>query len=424
MAAGNLKQLMRVCDVGARTYVMSKLRFPVTQIRHFLTHNVPSLGPVYVKVAQFMSMRPDIFGEDLAECMLSMRDKVPPMSRAEVDEMLHRAGIMSDVERFDYDPIASASIGQVHRARLKVGEVAVKIKRLNIEASIDQDIAHLSAIFKFLGAVNPPRRPEFDKMVEWLQDAKSAMLNECDFVQEAANMRYFRKMYHIEGLLVVPSLWQWSPDTIVMEYVGSGKLHDHVGDKALAYTIMSTFIMQVIHTGVIHGDPHAGNMGISDQGEIVLYDFGNVIVIPKPMRRYLKEVVLYVMLNNKNGVVSVLKQMGAQVTNETALKALLEVYRDYIKTVDFNQLSAAMSDSMDDQDNGAPPIILPKEILSLLRVFGILEGVCKSIDASFNYTKISVTCLSSMVLDDDFWSYKSMRDTREMINFMRPLDDN
>ena len=371
------------------------------------------LGPTYVKVGQFISSRPDIFGKPFSSVFASLRDKVKPMSKEDVKYVLG-----NEIEKFsdfNYDPIASASIGQVHKGRLKNGkEVAVKVKRKGIEDNIERDIEKILALVIVMEKNIPGLAPNIEKMKSTLINMKQGILDECDYEMEGRNMVLFRDVYHMDNHIVIPEMLYCNKNVLIMEYITGTNIFRYVEKhpnkaKSVSVQLMWLFLSKMMENGIMHGDPHAGNFGINEtNGSIVLYDFGNVLKLPYEYRQQLKELIWFMYLDNKQAMLSQLEKLGGKISNEGSMLQMLDMYRKYLKTVDINELSAMRSVDF------VPPIELPDTMLSMIRVYGVVEGICKRIYPDFNYFDLFESKNIDFLLDDEFLFYKIDKDIKQL----------
>ena len=270
-----------------------------------------SLGPIFVKFGQVLSTRPDLIPVDIASELSLLQDRVPPFLADDVKMMLEKAygrAVDQVFASFDWTPIASASVAQVHfgTIQLKVGdsfetrEVAIKVLRPNIKPVIESDLSLLRVLagwvekFSADGRRLKPREvvAEFDK---YLHD-------ELDLVREAANCSQLRRNFMGSPLLYMPEVfWDWCEQSVmVMERLHATpvnqteKLRDAGVDiKKLARDGVQIFFTQVFRDGFFHADMHPGNIAVRTDsehlGQYVGMDFGIVGTLTDNDRRYLAE---------------------------------------------------------------------------------------------------------------------------------------
>lgn len=257
-----------------------------------------SLGPVFVKFGQVLSTRPDLIAHEYAAELSKLQDRVPPfsadLSRRQIETSLGRP-IDALFAQFDAQPVASASVAQVHKARLHSGEtVAVKVLRPNLEPVIAQDLALLrfgAGWVERLFADGKRLRPrevvdEFDK---YLHD-------ELDLMREAANASQLGRNFKNSPMLMVPQVYYdyCSRDVLTIEWMEGTPVADIAALKAkgidlrrLARFGVEIFFTQVFRHGFFHADMHPGNILVADDGRYIALDFGIVGSLTDYDKRYL-----------------------------------------------------------------------------------------------------------------------------------------
>jgi ubiquinone biosynthesis protein len=244
-----------------------------------------SLGPVFVKFGQLLSVRPDLIPTDITEELSKLQDSVPPFPSEEVVATLDRTYGKPYTEvfaSFDLKPVASASVAQVHFAVLPDGrEVAVKILRPGIAETIGKDVSLLyvlAGMIERLFADGKRLRPtevvdEFDKTIH----------DELDLVREAASMSTVRRNFAGSPILYVPEVhWDWcTRDAMVMERIDAIPVNDLASIKAhgidvtqLAKNGVEVFFTQVFRDGFFHADMHPGNIFVARDGRYCGIDYG------------------------------------------------------------------------------------------------------------------------------------------------------
>ncbi|MBF2948548.1 ubiquinone biosynthesis regulatory protein kinase UbiB [Pseudomonas aeruginosa] len=232
------------------------------------------LGPIFIKFGQILSTRRDLLPDDIANELAWLQDKVPPfppeLAVKRIEEQLG-AKIEQVFARFEREPLASASVAQVHAARLKSGEeVVVKVIRPNLEPVIRSDIAWLFILARLAERVSSEARRLHP--VEVVSDYEKTIVDELDLLREAANASQLRRNFEGSPLLYVPQVyWDWCrPKVLVMERIYGipvtdlETLRDQRTDfKALAERGVEIFFTQVFRDSFFHADMHPGNIFVS-----------------------------------------------------------------------------------------------------------------------------------------------------------------
>lgn len=275
------------------------------------------LGPTFVKFGQIMSTRADLMPAGFAEALADLQDHVAPMPFDSVKRAI-RSGLGTDVDAlyasFDPEPIASASIAQVHRAITREGdEVAVKVQRLNIHEKIISDLDLLMLLAQLAEALIAESGLVTPRAI--VDEFESALLAELDFHREAQNMRRFARAAGDERSYRVPKVYDElsSRTVLTMEFVRGEKV-GVIGDPErrarIAENIVRSAFAQVFDDGFFHADPHPGNAYVLEDDRIALLDFGSVGEISYAMRETLVVLVVAVGLRDADSVARLLYRVG------------------------------------------------------------------------------------------------------------------
>jgi predicted unusual protein kinase regulating ubiquinone biosynthesis (AarF/ABC1/UbiB family) len=178
--------------------------------------------------------------------------------------------------------------------------------------------------------------------------------------------------------------------------------------KAFVRDLMTFFILQLLEYGLVHGDPHPGNIGRSADGRVVVYDFGNVIRLSRKERHLVKELVYLLIVRNKYAVAKLLPSLGVQVGNVEDLHNYIDKYVEYMETIDYRTLQKLY------KPNAELPVKLEGKVLRIVKAFGTLEGLCKELDPDFNYFQLLDAYISVAALDEDFLVYKIDQDVKRL----------
>jgi ubiquinone biosynthesis protein len=257
-----------------------------------------SLGPIFVKFGQILSIRPDLIPEDIVAELSKLQDNVPPFAWEQVAATLEAAygkPVEAVFQSFERVPIASASVAQVHFAVLPDGrETAVKVLRPGIRETIAQDVALLYVLAGVIERVFPDGRRLRPREV--VHEFEKTIADELDLVREAANASQLRRNFADGRLLIVPEVyWDWcNRDVMVMQRIEGipvnavGELERHGIDiKRLAREGVEIFFTQVFRDGFFHADMHPGNIFVSREGRYCGVDFGIMGTLSDDDKNYL-----------------------------------------------------------------------------------------------------------------------------------------
>jgi ubiquinone biosynthesis protein len=269
-----------------------------------LSRAIDRLGPSYIKLGQFLSTRPDIVGAKVALELERLQDRVAPMSRETaigIIETSFGAKIHSQFESFG-EPVAAASIAQVHRAEVKTGDgvrpVAVKVLRAGIERRFARDLGDMF----FAAKLAERSAPELGRLrpVQVVETLARSVRMEMDFRLEAAAASEFGENSNNDPEVRAPAI-DWNRTTrevMTMEWIDGVPLTDPqrltdlgFDPRALARTLIQTFLRTALRDGFFHADMHQGNFFVDNEGRIVAVDFGIMGRLGRKERRFLAEIL-------------------------------------------------------------------------------------------------------------------------------------
>ncbi|MFO1418422.1 MAG: ubiquinone biosynthesis regulatory protein kinase UbiB [Methylotetracoccus sp.] len=261
------------------------------------------LGPIFVKFGQALSTRRDLLPEDIAEELVKLQDRVPPFPGADARRTIERAlgeSVATLFAEFDENPLASASVAQVHAARLKDGsEVVVKVLRPGIDKRIKSDIALLYRLASMVGRLWPDARRL--RPVEVVAEFEKTILDELDLIREAANATEIRRRFDGSEMLYVPRVyWDFTRrDVLVMERISGipvGEV-DALREAGVDFPLLATrgveiFFTQVFRDNFFHADMHPGNIFVVPEARYIAVDFGIVGSLSRSDQYYIAENLL------------------------------------------------------------------------------------------------------------------------------------
>jgi predicted unusual protein kinase regulating ubiquinone biosynthesis (AarF/ABC1/UbiB family) len=370
------------------------------------------LGPSYIKLGQWLSSRADLLPQPYLDVLESLQDDVSPEPFSEVRPVLEKElGSLDDV--FDYfDPasISGASLGQVYRAGYKGQEVVVKISRPNIEQTIGQNIYILKKLLPIATRfIDENLRFSAEGM---LSQFIETVHEEMDYRIEARNLIQIKNNLKGDKSVIIPKIYldRTSRHVITLEYLPGIKVTDiktldkHEIDRAkLVYRIHRLFFKMLLRHSIFHADPHPGNISITSNGTIILYDFGMVGKLDDETRRRL--VRLYLGLVDKDPVrtTDVLMELGTlepSVDRRLVEKGLeLSIQSLHGKKVDRMEVKALQD--LANKTLSRFPFRLPKNLALYMRMASILEGIYHYHDVKFQFVRVLVSLLEEEGLIKD-----------------------
>jgi predicted unusual protein kinase regulating ubiquinone biosynthesis (AarF/ABC1/UbiB family) len=252
-----------------------------------LAADLERLGPTFIKLGQLLSTRPDLLPQADLEALSRLQDEVEPISFSEVERIIEsELGVRPDriFLRIDAEPVAAASLAQIHRAELRSGGiVAVKVQRPGLREIIVDDMAVIGEAATFLDRhTSLGRRYEFSRILE---EFRIGLLRELDFTREAANLRTLSANLVRFDRIVVPAPHESysSSRVLTMDFIPGRKITalgplalNEADGPVLADQLFRAYLKQVLVDGFFHADPHPGNVLLGEDGRLVLLDLGMV----------------------------------------------------------------------------------------------------------------------------------------------------
>ena len=359
------------------------------------------LGPTFVKLGQLLSTRPDILPPVFIEELEKLQDKVDPISWDELQQVLDRE--MGPIDQifadFNPEPLAAASIGQVHRARLLNGEeVIVKVQRPGIEAKVRNDFE----ILKGLARISEHRSPEAQRLgvLGMVEDYRRTLLRELDYEREARNTERVYKNFADDKRVIIPRVFKEysSPRVLVQEYIDGIKLSDieKIDQKGLDRRKISAlgteaFLSQILLHGFFQADPHPGNIFVIDNDHIAFIDFGEVGYLSDLRLAYVGEMLLSVTKNDPYRAMSVMRDMGiidhledSEDFSESFAELVESLYTTSIGSLDIKRLRSEIIEFAYRYH-----LKIPSYMTSLMKALITVEGLGKKLDPGFDFSEVA-----------------------------------
>jgi ubiquinone biosynthesis protein len=276
---------------------------PSAELAQRFVDDIEKLGPTYVKIGQLLSTRTDLLPQPFLDALARLQDDVEPFSFAEVEQIVcNELGVRLSkaFSRFDAEPLAAASLGQVHRAAMRDGrEVVVKVQRPGVRARVTSDLEVLSEIATLADQHTAGgRKYGYARMVEEL---RRTLLRELDYRQEARNLTTLRaNLAEFEHIVVPQPVDDYTTSLVLTsEFVPGEKITDigplgqlDLDGTKLADELFGAFLQQVLVDGFVHADPHPGNVFLTPDHRIALLDLGMVVRVSASLQANLLQLLL------------------------------------------------------------------------------------------------------------------------------------
>ncbi|MCD6526587.1 MAG: AarF/ABC1/UbiB kinase family protein [Desulfuromonas sp.] len=382
----------RIVNRDPRKKELERLPTPVR-----LRMALEQLGPTFIKFGQLLSSRPDILSAEYITELNKLQDEVPPVDRAEIEQQLLKElgdSPSSLFCQFSPQPVAAASIAQVHRAKLTDGTpVAIKIRRPGIEKTIatDLDILQgLANLFEKHGGEEQLFSP-----TEIIKEFRHTIYRELDFTKEGHNLVRFKDYFEDNPSISVPDVfWELSTDAVLtMEFIDGAKISDisqltQAGHdlKKIARNGAQAFFDQVFIHGLFHGDPHPGNVLVKANGEICFLDLGMVGHIDEDLRHQLTSLLFGIFKRDSDLLLSVMLKSRdrSKEINISALKRELSEFIDDYYQVPLEHINSFKLINEFVGLMRRHHIRFPSDLMLLAKALVTIEGIARQLDPSFN----------------------------------------
>jgi len=361
------------------------------------------LGPTFIKIGQTLATRADILPVEYIQELSRLQDEVPPfptsVARAIVEGELG-ARIPDLFESFEDEPIAAASLGQVHRAQLRTGQsVVVKVQRPDLETKIGFDISVLRRVARVLA-----RFPNLIRGLDWegsLAEFRATVFEEMDYAQEAHNAEIFRKNFARWKEVYVPQVYHIfsGQKSIVMEYIPGLKVTDvdelkaaGIDPKQVVRLLARTYLKQLLEDGFFHADPHPGNLRVMPDGRLAFFDFGMVGRLEVELQSRLINAFFHTIERDVHGLVEDMVRLGfIELTpdQEARFKPVIEGLLDRylalkIEEVKFKELVFDLAHVIYEF-----PFHIPANFTYIIRAMMTLEGIGTLVDPTFSFFEVA-----------------------------------
>ena len=368
-----------------------------------LVHALVSLGPTFVKLAQVFASRPDVVPEPYLSALGTLVDRVPmvPFEKIEREIMTAYGKTPEEMfQNFDREPLASGSLGQVYRARYEGRDVVVKVLRPGVEELVASDIYAVSRLLDIISARWSNSHLRGFRVV--VDEFSRRIGEEMDFNHEATNAIAIADRFATNPRVLIPAIETalTRQRVIVMEYMEGTKIDSlasrvssgSLSGKRVVESVVEAYIQMMLVDGLFHADPHAGNLLVTDDGRLVLLDFGMVIRVEPDMRRTLIRTALAAVGRDASGVINGFYELGIVEpgTDMTTIHRLVDVLLgmafDGVASADIANRILSDRTLADDvmRTMYEWPIILRGELVYFGRAVALIEGIGARYVSGFN----------------------------------------
>jgi predicted unusual protein kinase regulating ubiquinone biosynthesis (AarF/ABC1/UbiB family) len=365
----------------------------------WLSRHLIGLGPTFIKIGQALGTRADLLPLAYVKELSTLQDQVPAFSTGEafarIESELGRS-LSECYAEIDSEPVASASLGQVYRARLSSGEeVAVKVQRPDLEQIISFDVAVLYKIVKLVNRFFPKANENAD----WegmLREFHATVFEEMDYVKEGRNADRFRYNFRTWQVIRVPKIY-WSHTSrrvLTLQFIRGTKVTDveqlrarRISAVKVNRLLVRTYLKQLLEDGFFHADPHPGNLLVMDSGHLAFFDFGMVGRITPKLQSQMIDAFFHVVARDVQGLgrdIINLNFLKPGVDPETVRPVVERLFKVYLNLklgeVKFKELTYDLAEVIYEY-----PFRLPANFTYIMRALMTLEGIGIVTDPEFSF---------------------------------------
>ena len=391
--------------------------FPQDSLEHkknratWFVNTLIDLGATFIKIGQTLSTRADLLPLEYIEALGTLQDQVPAFSSQEAINMIELElgkPLQCIYKEFEFNPLAAASLGQVHKATLYSNEeVVVKVQRPGLEALFNLDFKILLQLIKFCNKYFAGVRKY--NLQSIYNEFFDLLFQEIDYIQEGKNSDKFRENFHGYPRIIVPKVyWQYTTTKILtLEYKPGIKINDKAALEACGINIhqvnetgICCYLKQLLQDGFFQVDPHPGNMAVNLDGSIIFYDFGMMAEIGILDKDQMIKTFFAILKKDSNEVVNTLMSMGLlePVPDMTPVKRLVTFLLDKFtdKPLDIKALGEVKIElyEMFEQQ----PFRLPAQMTFILKAITTLDGIARTLEPQYNPTVLSQAFIKSLAV--------------------------
>ncbi|MBI5492949.1 MAG: 2-polyprenylphenol 6-hydroxylase [Deltaproteobacteria bacterium] len=384
------------------------------------------LGPTFIKLGQIASTRADLLPPDWVDEFKKLQDMVPPVAFDEVRKAVEgslKAPISAKFASFSPQPVASASIAQVHYAELLDGtKVAVKVKRPGISKIIESDISVMETVAGLIDRYVPAWRRYRPREV--VREFERVIKNEQDLSVEGVNLNRFNTMFKGDPTVQIPKVyWDYTTeDVLTMERISGTPIDEietlkgkGIDIKPVAIRGIELFFKQVFEHGVFHADLHPGNIFVRDDGVIIYLDFGIIGTLDHDLRKYLASMLFYLIRGDYRRMAAVHRDMGL-IGTDTSLHEFEQALRDisepiFGRTLEQINISSLLMKLI--QTARRFNMTLQPNLLLLQKSMVIIEGVGRQLYPDVNMWEVARPLIYKWMAKEKFSLKTLLEDGRE-----------
>ncbi|MBE3555749.1 MAG: hypothetical protein IMW91_01510 [Firmicutes bacterium] len=392
------------------------------------------LGPTFIKMGQVLSTRRDLIPPDIADALTQLQDSVPPFPFEEALQLIkEELGAPAEriFARISAQPLAAASLGQVHEAWLLDGtHVVIKVQRPEIQPQIEADLGVLA----FLAGVLEQRSESFDiyRPTEIVEELARTLHEELDYRQEAHNAELLASKNRQRPWFIIPDVYweQTSRRVLTLSFEEGVKVTDRAALQRLGIDLQQVarrltqgIVQQIFLDGLFHADPHPGNLLITSENRIVLLDFGMIGWLSDDMRQQFGELAIGMVQRDSDRITRAVLAMGIvpQSVDRKLLFRDVDTIRQRYVEVPLSEIDLSETITLLFQVAYRHHIRIPANFSLLARALVTLQGVVNVLDPTLNMLTIAEPIGRRLLLErlDPRYEWHqlelALRETRDLL---------
>ncbi|HEY6554998.1 MAG TPA: AarF/UbiB family protein [Vicinamibacteria bacterium] len=370
---------------------------PLAELSERFAKDLEALGPTYIKIGQLLSTRADLLPAPFLQALARLQDDVAPFPYEQLEEIVTTelgVRISKGFASFEREPLAAASLGQVHRATMRDGRpVVVKVQRPGIRGQVVTDLEVLAEIAEFADKHTEAGRKYGYALI--VEEFKKGLLRELDYRLEARNQATLRENLKEFEHIVVPAVVEDYSTALVLtsEFVKGEKVTDlgalgqmDIDGAFLADELFRAYLQQILVDGFVHADPHPGNVMVTEDGRIALLDVGMVTRVTPALQEKLLQLVMAISEGNGDDAATIAIKLGEERagSDEDAFRRRVSEMVAENRDSKMGQIQVGKVVLAITQASGDCGFRVPSELTMLGKTLLNLDQVGRSLDPTFD----------------------------------------
>lgn len=358
-----------------------------------------SLGPVYIKLGQWLSSRADILPQPYMEELSKLQDEVPAAPFDQVKPIVEKelGTLDKKFEAIDQQPLSGASLGQVYRAKIHGQDVIIKVKRPGIEKIVEQDLKVLKKILPVAMKFVDPNlafsaRAMLAQFIETIHE-------ELNYKMESSNLKSIKKNMEGYDNVIIPSVYDdYSTENVLtLDYIPGIKVTNiealdrkEIDRQKLVIDVHKAFFTMLLRHSIFHADPHPGNISVTDDGKLILYDFGMVGRLDNKTRMQIIRLYLALIEKDPPRTVNAMNDLGMLMPefNRSVIEKAIELTIRALHGKKPDEIEVKSFMEMANKTMSHFPFVLPKHLALYIRMASIIEGIYHTHKVDFKFVKV------------------------------------